>query len=147
MSRARNLAAIAGRLGALALLDSVEAESVSGLGSLATKSSVTEADLSANANKRIPRAWGLVNAANGALLAGHGLTSSRSGVGAYAITLSTPAPDANYGVVVTSAHAQNLTVDENTGVARTESAFALRGRNTNTGTVADPVTFTVAVFY
>jgi hypothetical protein len=156
MSKARQLADLAGPtvpvakisgLGSLATQNTVASGSVTGLGALATKSAVAVADLAADAAKLTPKAWALVNGANGAILAGAGLTSSRSGTGAFTITLSTPAPNVSYGVVITGSYSTNLIVDENNAVARTESAFAVRCRNTSTATLADPHTFTVAVFW
>jgi len=139
MSKARQLADLAGA--------TVPVAKISGLGSLATKSSVAVADLAADAAKLTPKAWALVNGTNGAILAGAGLTATRHNTGDFGITLSTAAPNVSYGVLVTASHATNLTMDENSTLARTVTDFRVRCRNTSTGSVADPHIFTVAVFW
>lgn len=168
MSNARDLAALASvNFGALATADTVAVGSVTGLGALATKSAVGEADITDGAVTlaKIPdgiltraklaaaeqgllvRAHGVFNGATGALLSGSGLTTSRSGTGAYTVTLSPAAPDTNYTVVTGCADAGNSVVDENSAVARTTSAFALKGRNSNTASLLDVVLVSVSVMW
>jgi hypothetical protein len=124
-----------------------KARQLAGFGTMATKSSVAVADLAADMAKVTPRAWALVNGANGAILAGSGLTAIRHNTGDFGITLSSAAPNVSYGVLVTGSHSTNLTADENSTLARTETTFRVRCRNTSTNSVADPYTFTVAVFW
>lgn len=140
MSLARSLATILSG-------GSVPAAKVSGLGALATKSSVGVADAASDLAKLTPKAWALINGANGSVLAGVGLTAVRNSTGAFTMTLGTNAPNVSYGVVITGAHSGNLTVDEDSSSARTTSVFKVRSRNTSTGSVADPYIFTVAVYW
>lgn len=116
-------------------------------GALASKSTVAVADLAADAAKLTPKAWILVNGTNGATLAGAGLSATRNATGDFIMTLAEAAPNVSYGVLVTGRHATNLTIDENSTLARTTTTFRVRCRNTSTNSVADPDIFTVAVFW
>lgn len=97
--------------------------------------------------QRLVRAFGYINGSTGALVAGYGLSSSRSATGTYTATLDSAAPNTDYTVVVTARQTANLTVDEQSGTARTTTEIPLRGRNTNTGTVTDVPYFSIAILW
>lgn len=97
--------------------------------------------------RQVVRAFGYVNGTTGALVAGFGLTSARSSQGNYAITLTSAAPDANYTVNATARQDGNLNVTEASDIARTTTSFALRVRQTATGTIPDVPFFSVTVYW
>ena len=175
MGKARNLANLANSIGALAskntvaaatdvtglgslaLLNSVAAANVSGLGALAVLNSVGTAQIADDAvtavklgtaeKRRLPRAFGVFNGANGALLDGVGLTCTRTNTGLYTLTLDAAAPDTNYSVFVQAADTTNVSVEESTASSRTTTVFYVNGRNTSTNTAVDVTRLSVMVMY
>jgi hypothetical protein len=168
MSNATTLASLARvTFGPFATASTVPAASVTGLGALATKSTVattdldnlavtgdkiandtiTEAQLGTNEKRQIVRAFGYVDGSTGTLVSGFGLTTTRSGTGAYTVTLSTAAPNLNFTVIVTPRIASNLDITENSGTARTTTTTTLSGRNTSTNSAADVPFYSVAVLW
>lgn len=109
--------------------------------------SVTAAKLGTNEKRQIVRAFGYINGTTGDLVAGFGLTAARSATGTYTVTLSSAAPDTNYTVLVTGRHTTNLTIDEQSGTARTTTVIPLRGRNTSTGTASDVAFYSVSILW
>ncbi len=157
MGKARNLATLAGSIGALAYLNTVPVGSVTGLGALATlnsvgaseitNGSVTATKLGTDEQRRMVRAFGYIDGSTGNLVSGFGLTASRSATGTYTVTLSSAAPNTDYTVVATARHTANLIIDEQSGTARTTTVIPLRGRNTSTASAADVPFFSVAILW
>ena len=83
------------------------------------------------------RAWGLI-AANGEILRSEGIeTSSREGTGRYLITLSTPAPDTNYAILVTGDVISSTADTGAVGRPRTTTQFQIAGINYSNGAGVD----------
>lgn len=97
--------------------------------------------------QRLVRAFGYINGSTGALVAGFGLSSARSATGTYTVTLDSAAPNTDYTVVVTARQTSNLTIDEQSGTARTTTVIPLRGRNTSTASAADVPFYSIAILW
>lgn len=96
---------------------------------------------------RLVRAFGYINGSTGALVAGFGLTSSRTSAGNYEITLNSAAPNTNFTVIATAAQQGNQVVTEASDVARSTTSVAIRVRQTATGAIADVPFFSVAILW
>lgn len=97
--------------------------------------------------RQLVRAFGYINGSTGSLVAGYGLTASRTSAGNYAITLSSAAPDTNFTVIATAAQQGNQVVTEASDVSRSTTSVAIRVRQTATGAIADVPFFSIAILW